>query len=573
MIEFETIKWKNLLATGNNYQEVQLNNNSKMTLIMGKSGSGKSTLLDAICFVLFGKPFRKFNKPDLVNTINEKNCVVAIDFKVNKKKYKIIRGIKPAVFEIYENDKIINQDSKAKDYQKLLEQTILKMNFKSFTQIVILGSSSFVPFMQLPAQNRRSIIEELLDIQVFGQMNELIKRDVILLKENIRQNQNDLDLINNTIEITEKHNKDRMEDIGNIIEKKKKDIEKAKRSIKKSKAERKILKEGMDKLYPIIKMEVQLKNKIDEGIKAVDNYRREIIKFKQEQKFFNDNDNCFRCKQPIDEQIKKTEIFYIDEKIQNLNQKIENAEVKLGKLREKEEEMQRLVREYSKLSCEFDILEPAINYGKKNIIRTLEEIETFKKKAEENNQQKDIEEYKDKQKNKMEVHKNFIEARRITNIVHTMLNDEGIKTRIIKKYLPIMNKLINKYLSQLDLPVGFHLDEKFSEHIKSRFRDSFKYWHFSEGEKQRIDIALLFAWREVARLKNSTNCNLLILDEIFDSSLDVDATEALMKLLQEMSQNTNVTVISHKGDVLVDKFDVVLRVKKIQQFTSITVEK
>ena len=570
MIKFKTITRKNFLSTGNTPIEIALNT-SPSTLIIGDNGSGKSTVLDALTFGLFGKPFRRIKKDQLVNSVNGRDCVVEVYFDIGRRKYLIIRGIRPTRFEIYMDGKLINQDASSRDYQKLLENNILKLNHRSFTQVVILGSSSFIPFMQLTAAARREVVEEILDIKIFSMMNVLLKQRIKNSKERSRDIAYENEILEHKIGLQE--NK-----ISESKEKSKTSLTALEKKVKKNAADMKKLEDEVESLKSAVtewETDILPKHeKIDQDRTELNRikYRMDHKSSKAEQEitFFKDNDNCPTCEQHIDEEFKKKAIEERTDKM------VINA-CAMVRLDEQLTEMDARIGLYEKI--EIDKREHEVNIAKKNtsvdaivnynedIQRQINEIHTvglFLKEdkirlQEFNEDSKRIK----KEKEKIGDQANYL------GLAKQLLQDSGIKTKIIKKYLPIMNKLINSYLNQLEFQVKFELDEQFNETIKSRFRDEFAYANFSEGEKMRIDLALLFTWRQIAKMKNSTNTNLLILDEIFDSSLDMNGTDEFLKILNTLS-NENTFLISHKSDLNVDKFDSLIRFEKVQNFTKVT---
>jgi DNA repair exonuclease SbcCD ATPase subunit len=569
MIHFKYVKWKNFLSTGNNWTTIYLDR-SDNTLIVGTNGAGKSTLLDAICFGLFGKPFRKINKPQLLNSINQRDCVVECGFSVGTKFYKIIRGMKPNIFEVYCNDELINQNAKATDYQDVLEKNILKFNFKSFTQVVILGSASFVPFMQLSAADRRSIIEELLDIQIFSSMNNLVKDKISSIKDQTRDNKYLMDLWSEKImwqkQNIEEHRKHNEEE----IEKKKVEIESSRSHEIKLQNDISLIQKHVETLLTRIQDEKTVRTKSKQILQMESKLESTISKIDKDILFFAEHDHCPTCTQTIGEGVKRDKI------VEKTSKKVEVQEG-LGKLSEELEKVNKRIEEINDINVnitkhlnavtEHNATIRAINtyIGKLN-----KEIESLLERkgniidenVELNKLKQELKELLNKQE-ELSVEKHYYEY------AATLLKDTGIKTKIIKQYLPIMNKLINKYLASMDFFVNFEINENFEETIKSRFRDEFSYANFSEGEKQKIDLALLFTWRQIAKLKNSTNTNLLILDEVFDSSLDSSSVELLMNLINEFSSDTNVFVISHKGDQLFDKFRSIIKFTKKGNFSVI----
>jgi len=567
LINFKYVRWKNLLSTGNNFIEIQLDRNPT-TLIVGENGSGKSTILDALCFGLFGKPFRHINKPLLVNSINNGSCVVEVEFKIGSKKIKVIRGIKPNIFEIYINGKMYNQDANIRDYQRYLEQQILKLNYQSFTQVVILGASTFIPFMQLSARHRREVVEEILDIQIFSIMNILVRQKIKDIIASLREFDYNIDLTEEKIQLQEKYilemkqNKDKLIKEKNIIItgneeeifKKKSDIDIYSNNNKEFLLQIKDDKKVNTKYNKLKDIQSQLKEKHRTHNRLVD--------------FFENNEDCPTCQQHIDEVFKFT---MIDKK------KKESDKVSSG-IEELKEELLKVSQRQKEITDISDkIRDNEVHIAKEN--SSLIQLEKFNATLQAEIDQLNIGEVHKSDHEKLnKLNKSLSSAREqksklkkdkiYSDALRDMLMDSGIKTKIIKQYLPIMNKLINTYLTSMEFYVNFTLDENFNETIKSRYRDEFTYASFSEGEKMRIDLALLFTWRAVAKMKNSTNTNLLILDEIFDSSLDATGTDEFLKILNTLG-NENVFVISHKQDVLADKFKSTIRFNKERNFSHV----
>lgn len=570
MIKFHTIRWKNLLSTGNTFTEIQLDRSTN-TLIVGTNGSGKSTILDALCFSLFGKPFRKINKPNLLNSINNSDGVVETEFSIGSKKYKVIRGIKPNIFEIYCNGVLLNQDAKARDYQEFLEKSILKFNFKSFTQIVILGSASFVPFMQLSAGDRRNIIEDLLDIQIFSSMNNVIKEKTSILRDNISKSASDIGLVESKIEMQEENIKDHKRQNTTMIDSLQKQIDENRENIitdtdkntnlQKEIAELQLLIGDKQTIETKVRKLSQIQGKIESNIEKVNN----------EIEFYDHNDNCPTCRQILAGEFKEKQICEINQKKQKFESGIKEVLEETSKLTERLNEISTINSKISKLNNEVIKHNSNISAYNRAIATAERQIkELSQEKGNINDQMEKLEIFKKDLEVLNKTHAELINERHYYDYASSLLKDNGIKTKIIKQYLPIINKSVNKYLTAMGFFVNFSLNENFEETIKSRHRDEFSYANFSEGEKQKIDLALLFTWRHIARLKNSTNTNLLILDEVFDSSLDGEATELLMNVLNEMNTDTNIFVISHKGDQLFDKFRSIIKMEKKNNFSQVT---
>ena len=567
MIIFKKVRYKNFLSTGQQFIEVELDK-SPTTLVVGENGAGKSTMLDALCFGLFQRAFRNIKKDQLINTINEKECVVEVEFVVGTKEYKIIRGIKPNIFEIWCNGDMLNQDAAQRDYQKHLEQQILKLNFRSFTQVVILGNASFVPFMQLRARHRRQVVEEILDIEIFSKMNLMFREKQKTQDETIKQADFQYQLIDDRIDTQKKHiddisnkNKDTSDSKKIEIHQADTDIENYMEDIKRVKVEiAGLQKEIIDqttvntKHQKLHTMEAKLENTCN--------------KHKKDLRFFESHDDCPTCQQSINKAFKETmidkkkeKVVEIDVAMAQMEKEINKTETRLSKI----SEVMIAIREKELLINRYDTSISEIEKQKERIHKEIlelsdEKFSTGVATGELNQLQEQlVNAEKDKLKHKEE--KNYIDTAR------HLMQDTGIKTKIINQYLPIMNQYINKHLADMDFFVNFTLDEEFKETIKSRYRDEFNYHSFSEGEKLRIDLAILFTWREIAKLKNSTNTNLLVLDEIFDSSLDASGTDEFMRILYTTMAKENVFVISHKGDTLIDKFPRVMKFEKYKNFT------
>ena len=567
MIHFEKVRWKNFLSTGNYFLEVQLDRNPT-TLIVGENGSGKSTVLDALCFVLFNRPFRQINKSQLVNSINMGSAIVEIEFTIQKNKFKIIRGMKPTVFEIYCNGKMLNQDANSVDYQKILEQQILKLNYRSFTQVVILGSSTFVPFMQLRSKDRREVVEEILDIKIFSLMNFLLKHKNKEVGEELNTLEYELKLTKEKITMQEQYIQSLKKNKDKIIEEKEHLIFDSHRVLldeqeKSDKISNEIESaqpelDKKDKLLNTIrefhKMEAQLSNRIDEN--------------ERQRKFFSENDECPTCTQTIDEELKQVKIKEKTNRIAELKQGILKLEDELKAKETEKSKLNEFAKEIRKKEVEIAKISVSMSGLKRLIEKEKKQIEKYKNGQVSEEDKVKLTRLSERFKIQEEQISKLREDKFYVDIARNLLMDTGIKTKIINKYLPIMNKLINGYLTSMDFYVNFTLDNSFNETIKSRHRDEFSYSSFSEGEKMRIDLALLFTWRAVAKMKNSTNTNLLILDEIFDSSLDTTGTDDFLKILNTFADQ-NVFVISHKGDTMFDKFRSVIKFEKQRNFSKL----
>ena len=568
MVIFHKISWKNFLSTGNTKIEINLRE-SPTTLIIGKNGSGKSTILDALCFALFNKPYRIIKKDQMINTINNADSMVEVYFSIGPKSYKVRRGIKPSVFEIYQDGELINQNASGVDYQKYLEQNILKLNYRSFCQVVILGSSSYEPFMKMRASYRRDVIEEILDIKVFASMNLLLRSKQQELTKDITTLRHSVDLIENKVNLQEQHYNDLSKRDTDQISLKQKDIEKAQNdkrdymfrieSLNKEITQNQLQIADKTKVSAKMTQLQKLEAKIDQNLKT----------HKKALKFFEENKNCPTCTQDIKEEFRQdkideerravvklqdgykqllSEITKQEEKISNfdkVSERIRNIETNVAKLNTSIDELKR----YSdRLEDEIEKLRIEDTSGlniKEEIVRLKQELVKTK-------------EDRDK----------VIDEKKYIDVLRQIVDDSGARAQIIKKYLPVMNKLINQYLQSMDFFVSFHLDEEFKETVRSRHMDTFNYNNFSEGEKMRIDLSLLFTWRSIAKMKNSVNTNLLILDEIFDSSLDGQGTDDFFKIVKGLTKE-NIYIISHKGDIMFDKFTNIIKFEKYQNFTRI----
>ena len=572
MIIFKTVRWKNFLSTGNVFSEIQLDA-SPATLIVGANGAGKSTFLDAMCYALFDKPFRKITKGQLVNAVNEKELVVELEFSIGSREYMVRRGRKPNVFEIYLNNEKTKEEASTLEQQKYLEQSILGLNYKSFTQVVVLGSSCFVPFMQLTPPNRREVIEDLLDIRIFSTMNGILKERCKGIRETIREVEYQFELAKNKVESQQ-----------SLIEHLK---EQSNANTTRRKAEIETVDKEIQDITILVDKDLDLSKSYEESLveyQTVDTdlsqlriyesrFKDKQKAFKKEYKFFESNEHCPTCKQTITEELRTNKKSGITDQLKEVEEAAEKLRGELDSILVKIAEKNDIVKELSR--CQ-----QAISESQREIQYRKRQIKAIERKIDEatgsnSSLKKEKDKLKELAKDGLKVEESLLDEKRVRdnyNTVTNMLRDTGIKSTIIKKYLPIMNQLINRYLKELDFYVSFELDENFMETIKSRFRDEFSYASFSEGEKMRIDLALLFTWRTIAKMKNSANTNLLILDEIFDSSLDTSGTDDFLKILHTVSDNTNVFVISHKTESLQDKFASTLKVEKKQNFSVISKE-
>ncbi len=567
MILFEKIRWKNFLSTGNQYSEINFQTEHQTTLIVGVNGSGKSTVLDALTFSLFGKPFRKINKPQLVNSTNEKDCKVEVEFSVGTIKWKVIRGIKPNIFEIYRNDTLLNQSANANDQQKWLEQNVVKMNYKSFTQIVVLGSSTFVPFMQLTATNRREVIEDLLDIKIFSSMNNIIRDKIRVEKEEINTLNLKKESLNDKVEMQEKfieevetrgkenikEKVDKINNLGNQIDTYSEKNHLLESDINDLTKEQEKITGAREKLSKLN----TLKGKISHNVASVT----------KEHKFFTQNTVCPTCTQDIDETFRINKIDDAQSKAKELQSGFKKLEEAIKQEQEREHQFTTLSKEITKLTHGISKNNSLVaNYQRQQ--QDLEsEIQTLTNQLENRNTEHDkLETFKE---NLQETYDNLVSRKdkiKYYNFTYGLLKDGGVKTKIIKKYLPLINQQVNRYLQMMDFYINFTLDEEFNETVQSPIHEDFSYASFSEGEKQRIDLALLFTWREVAKFKNSVSTNLMILDEVFDSSLDGQGTEEFLKIIRFVIKDANIFVISHKSG-MDDRFESVVRFEKIKGFS------
>lgn len=566
-VNFHCVQWKNFLSTGNAFNRVQLDSYAN-TLIVGKNGDGKSTILDALSFALFGKPFRNINKPQLINSINQKNCLVEVEFSVGVNRYRVVRGIKPAVFSIYLNDELINQDAANRDYQKVLEQQILKWNHKTFMQVVILGSTNFVPFMQLTSQNRRTVIEDILDISIFSSMNQLLKTQMDETKDKLTSVDLQIEKLKaQTISqkkiistITSSKN-DRVEEIRAEIEEQRQESNKAQLRIDE-------LIDEAAKLNESISNEDKVEQDLTRVIGLKSKYTTKIERYAETLKFFDHNDVCPTCSQHISDDHKEAMSSEAQEKLDQSNADLKLALEAYDKLMAKQKEIQTINSRILSLNTEMNSHRSAKKIIEQNISNLEKQIDRVKNDSVSLDSEKDkLQELIKTGLNLVEQKNKLIEEKGMQETASILLKDSGIKTSIVREYLPIINKLINSYLRAMDFYVHFELDESFNETIRSRFRDDFTYDSFSEGEKMRIDLAILFTWREIAKMKNSVNTNLLILDEIFDSSLDVAGTDYFLKVMEALDEKNNVFVISHKGDALLDKFSNIIKFEKRNEFS------
>ena len=567
IVQFKKIRYKNILSTGNVFNEIILDK-SKTTLVSGSNGSGKSTMLDAIVFALYGKPFRKINKPQLMNTINQKELLVEIEFSVGMNDFIVKRGMRPGIFEIWKNGEMINQDAASRDYQEYLEKNILKLNYKSFNQIVILGSATYVPFMELSAGARREIIEDLLDIQVFSTMNILLKEKISDNKTQISENNYEIQLVKSKIESAKEHSESILKikqiEVDKIREKMQEHIDK----VVSEKTEIEKIEEQISALIATIQDKASQKKKLEKAKSIRLDLESTRRNFEKELIFYHDHDNCPTCKQGIDHDFKTKTVneksakkIEIEDGILQIDAKIKEIEARINEISLVEDEMQKHNLKIGEHRAQVKISMNAMNSYKKDLDsaeKEVEEIDTSKV-------QEHIKNLKQLEKSQTEL----FDQREIFGVAGAMLKDGGIKTRIIRQYIPVMNKLINKYLAAFDLFVDFQLDENFNEIIKSRFRDTFSYSSFSEGEKLRITLSIMLSWRAVAKLRNSVSTNLLILDETLDGAMDSIGVENLIDTLHNLNSNDNIFVISHRGESFGDKFESHIRFEKVKNFSQL----
>lgn len=570
MINFKSVSWKNFLSTGNDTIKVQLDR-TPSTLIVGSNGAGKSTMLDALSFGLFGKPHRDIKKDQMINSINKKGTIVEVEFTIGSSDFRILRGIKPNKFEIWQNGNMINQSSNARDYQKFLEQNILKLNHKSFHQVVVLGSSSFIPFMQLPAWSRRSVIEDLLDINIFSKMNTLLKERNSKIKEELSEINHSLDLYKAKMDTQSKYIKDLQAINKDMIASKENSIEAYEDDVKALVNQSADLGKNLDALTELEnKKSDELSRKVSD-IKSEDKlFKSKIKDLVSQAKFFEENEICPTCDQDIDASIKDDKLSHIKATAANIQQGMKELSLDNDKCASQLLECQNNMKELLAKQRQINNNNDKINIMQREIEKIQKEISTLLQSSGDIKVAKDeLNTLRDSKDAITEKKLEYVEERTYNEVIGEMLKDTGIKTKVIKQYLPVMNRLINQYLQVLDFFVAFHLDENFTETIRSRHRDAFNYASFSEGEKQRIDLSLLFTWRQIAKMKNSASTNLLVLDETFDSSLDHDGIDNLTKILNTLEDGTNVFIISHKGDILENKFRSKIEFIKERNFSKI----
>jgi len=570
MLIFESISYKNFLSTGDTPTVIPLNKDSA-TLVVGSNGAGKSTMLDAISYALFGKPHRNINRPQLVNSINNKKLLVEVQFTIGPNKYRVVRGMKPNIFEIYHNDKLLNQESHSRDYQKILETNILKLNHKSFHQVVVLGSGNFIPFMQLPSHQRRNVIEDLLDIGIFTKMNTLVKDRCSKIKSDILDTDQQINIIKEQISLQTKH----------ITELKNIDIQQSTKALKQIESisteidllekRNNELQSNYDEVAPsLLKKKnaaIDKQNSLNEFKIQINTNIKKVVK---DARFFEDNDCCPTCDQTISSEVKKAKNLEAQTKAQELNDGLKVLEDKIKSANAKFDATNEAYIKIQDILSDIRSNQNLVSNLHKQMSGLQNQNNSVNKLTDTKEAEADLDKRKVQYEETLQNKSSQLETRSYYDAIGELLKDTGIKTKIIRQYLPVMNNLINKYLNILDFFVKFDLDESFNETIKSRHRDEFSYASFSEGEKSRIDLALLFAWRQIARMKNSANTNLLILDETFDSSLDVDGVDNLLKILYSLKKDTNVFIISHKKDVLDGKFPSKIEFEKVNNFSRVS---
>ena len=567
MIHFSYVRWKNFLSTGNTFTEIQLDE-YQTTLVLGENGAGKSTMLDALCFGLYGRGFRNLKKELLINSVNEKNLEVEVEFYIGKKNYKVIRGIKPNIFQIYIDDVFVNQDANVRDYQEQLEKHILKMNYRSFTQVCILGSANFVPFMQLKSKERRNLVEDLLDISIFSTMSDILRTRISNHVIETRETDHEINImeerisgLNQQLTVLQTNRDEKIGKFETTIAETQTNIEQLLETV-----------DEKNKIVDAKSTEISDKDKsesrLNTAIQTISKLEQKRNKLEEEIIFYEQNDNCPVCEQGIDEEHKKTHVAEKQTKKNAMVDAIRDLTKLIQQSNKRMEEIRVISESIKGIQSEIGVIQSEVVSNQKYITKLLSEIEDLKNEATGgSNTQSKIEDSEEKLDILHSKKESLSDQSHYYDIASTLLRDQGVKQKIIKQYVPIMNNMINKYLASLEFFVGFELDEAFEETIKSRFRDVFKYDNFSQGEKMRIDLALLFTWRAIARMKNSVNTNLLVLDEVFDSSLDVSGTDDFLKLLNTLTEKTNVFIISHKGEALYDKFNNVLRFEKYKNFS------
>ena len=569
MIIFKKLRYQNLLSTGNQFTELDLNR-SKSTLVVGENGAGKSTFIEALTFALYGTPFRNINKPQLINSITGKNLVVELEFSIGKKEYMVRRGIKPSVFEIFLNGQLINQTADIREYQEMLEKQILKLNFKSFSQIVVLGSANYVPFMQMKSQDRRKVVEDLLDIQIFSVMNSLLKEKLQTNRSDLQDVDYKIDLCQQKIDMHRKHIDTLKANNDELIEQKRQKIREHQEGVDNHSIDIETLIEQVEALNQQVADQDKVTNRKTKLVQMEASLEDRVRKLNKEIQFFYDHDNCPTCKQGIDHDFKNETIQSRQLKTQEVSEAISKIETEIEGATNRLTAIAEINKSIISINTKIQDNNQQIKFLNRYITDLTKEIEALEDQANKITTDKDeTSSYVEELENHSKRKEMLSNQKAVFDVASHLLKDTGIKTKIIRQYVPIMNKLINKYLAAMDFFVNFELDESFNETIKSRFRDDFSYASFSEGEKMRIDLSLMFTWRAIAKLRNSASTNLLIMDEVFDSSLDAGGTEEFLKILESLTLDTNTFIISHKGDQLYDKFHSVLRFEKHANFSRI----
>ena len=568
MIKFHKVRFKNFLSTGDAFTEIILDK-KPTTLIIGANGSGKSTVLDALTFGLFGKAFRKIPKTALINSINKKKTVVEVEFSIGRKQYKVMRSFKPNKFEIYLNGSLIHQDANVRDYQAILEQQILKLNYKTFTQVVVLGSSSFTPFMQLVTIERRNIIEDILDIQIFSVMNDVLKSRYAALRHELNE-------IKTNLKIGESKIQSQEATMKRLEENREGQMTKLKDDIEKSDEQEAIYEGSIDIFSRMLEQQNELKSdeddvreKLQQTLSDERQFEADRKKFLKELKFYENNDECPTCKQDIETEHKEHICTDTSKNLEEIGIKLSEREEQVQEINKRLLEIRDINQEISRIQTEIQKEQSHIIAGQKYREKLNKQLSELEAQEHTDEDKEKLEKYRKALAQLQDMDKDLVDKRHYYDLAEILLRDSGIKTKIIRQYLPIMNKLINKYLASMEFFVQFELDEEFNEQIKSRYRDTFTYSSFSEGEKMRIDLALLFTWRSIAKLKNSVNTNLLILDEVFDSSLDEGGTDEFLKILNTLGNDTNTFIISHKGDSMNEKFNNIIEFEKAQNFSRV----
>ena len=568
MIKFHKVRFKNFLSTGNEFTEIDLSR-KKTSLVIGANGSGKSTMLDALTFGLFGRAFRKIPKTALVNSINQKHTVVEIEFSIGRQQYRIMRSIKPNKFEIYLNGTLMHQDASVRDYQAILEQQILKLNYKSFTQVVVLGSSTFTPFMQLNTPERRAIIEDILDIQVFSVMNDCLKQRTATLRNELSEIKHNIQIGESKIESQEEAMKRLEENREEMIDKLSKDIKEHEDQSLDYKTNIKVNMDELGSCHTKINDESAVRKNLQELLSDEKGFELERRKFMKELSFYESNDECPTCKQDIESEHKNHICDDTTTNIKVLDKQLSERSISIQEINTRLDEISEVYKQINLLQINMQKEQNLVDTNERYIKKIESQIRDLEAQEHTEGDKEQLDKYRKALNTLQGMEANLVDKRHYYDLAEILLRDGGIKTKIVRQYLPIMNKLINKYLASMEFFVQFELDEEFNEEIKSRYRDNFTYSSFSEGEKMRIDLSLLFTWRSIAKLKNSVNTNLLILDEVFDSSLDEGGTDEFLKILHTLDDNTNTFIISHKGESMNEKFNNIIEFEKVNNFSRI----